>query len=546
VVAKEVERLIEALAAREAALEEARQELAEMQELYSRLYNLAPVGHLTIDEHGVVLQTNDLALELLGTTRNVLYGQPLGQHVARLDQKNYERFLQALFGSDTIQLDELQLRRSDGRMLYAELRGRRMAQGDGGAARGFIVVADVGERRKMHQALVRRNRDLAALNRFARAVSDAFDVADVTAQLEALFGHNADISAGAIFVQQPSQNHLRMVRRWGDRTIFEPFVGQPIDRQQLEATLSGENVLFLTRLREMAWLPWEMRDTLSTAHAAILAPMIARGDLEGVIWLFVIEKAGVSKERAAYLVTLAQQAAVAIRSARLFADVHQGQERLRLLTHQIVSAQEEERRRMARELHDETGQLLTALKFSLEMLGEDLSDAESYEQALAIGQKQLASAISLSEQTMAQIRGLVHNLRPTALDDLGLNSALEGLCHDFSKRGDIKVVYEHNIDEALVLPDSVQIVAYRFLQEALTNVGKHASASQVTVSVERTGQTIRLTVEDDGVGFDERLVGDGFGILGMRERLESVAGRLELSSRPREGARLVATIPVDD
>lgn len=541
----DVERLTRALVANEAALGDARQALAEMQALYAKLYNLAPVGHLTIDERGEILQTNDLALELLGTSRDVLVGETFGRYVAAPDQDKYTRFQEALFADDAIQLDEVQLRRADGAMFFAELRGRRMGQGNGARARGFIVVADVSERRRMHETLVRKNRELAALNQFARAVSDAFDIDDVTANLEMLLAHSADIAAGAIFVLAPSRDSLQLARRWGDVAFFEPLLSEPIDRRRLEASLVGQEVLLLEALRECSWLPQKARERLSTAHAAMLAPMVARGNLEGVIWLFGYEAPGFSPERVSYLLTLAQQAGVAMRGARLFADVHEGKERLRLLTHEIVSAQEEERRRVARELHDETGQLLTALKFSLEMLGEDLTQAEGYDEAVALGHKQLAAAIGLSEQTMAHIRGLVHNLRPTALDDLGLDPALEGLCHDFSKRGTIEVSYDYGLDETLILPEPVQLVAYRFVQEALTNVGKHAGASQVEVSVERMGQTIRIMVADDGVGFNAGTVAEGFGILGMRERLESVGGRLEIASQIDSGTRLVATVPVD-
>lgn len=217
-------------------------------------------------------------------------------------------------------------------------------------------------------------------------------------------------------------------------------------------------------------------------------------------------------------------------------------QRLRLLTRKIVSAQEEERRRVSRELHDEAGQLLTALKLSLEMIREDLAVGESDREATERMQRQLDTAIGLSEQAMAHLRGLVHKLRPTVLDDLGLKSALEGLCHDYSKRNSFAIDCRLTVNDSLALPSSVQIVAYRFLQEALTNVSKHAQARYVQVSLEKSAGNLCLTVEDDGIGFETNPAKEGMGILGIRERLESVGGRLEIFSRPNNGTRLVAWI----
>lgn len=373
---EEKERLGRELEECRARLREAESELWSTQERYTNLYNLAPVGHLTVDASGTIHQTNDMALEILGVRRDELLGQKVERFIAAVDQTRYEQFAALLFSQDAVQVTELRLVYPDSSEFYGELRGRRMTRADEKAL-GFIVVANVSER------------------------------------------------------------------------------------------------------------------------------------------------------------------------VRLFADVQHSRERLQLLTRKIVLAQEEERRRVARELHDEAGQLLTALKLSLEMLDEDLRAAQDDKAALELGQRQLASAISLSEKAMAHIRGLVHNLRPTALDDLGLNSALEGLCHDFAQRRDVSVAYHTNVEESLLLSSSVQIVAYRFLQEALTNVSKHAQATEVKVSVEKGAGNICLSVEDDGVGFDIFPATDGLGLLGMRERLESVGGKLEIHSRANDGTRLVATIPID-
>jgi signal transduction histidine kinase len=222
---------------------------------------------------------------------------------------------------------------------------------------------------------------------------------------------------------------------------------------------------------------------------------------------------------------------------RLFEQVRAGRERLAWLTQQIVSAQEEERKRLSRELHDEAGQALTALKISLELIQSDLPvKAGSLHQ-------RLGEATALTETTVEQIRLLAHGLRPPALDAVGLNYTLEGLCRDFAERTQLSVDYVGA--EMPMLPEAVNICLYRFLQEALTNVAKHAQASQVRVGLRYDSETVSLSVADDGKGFEEQNgMSAGIGLLGMRERLEVLGGKLEIESGAGQGTRLTAHIPL--
>lgn len=214
---------------------------------------------------------------------------------------------------------------------------------------------------------------------------------------------------------------------------------------------------------------------------------------------------------------------------------------LRQLTQQIVTAQEEERRRISRELHDEAGQALTALKIGLQLISLDLPPNS---ETLA---ERIDEAVALTDTTMEQIRMLAQDLRPPALDTVGLSPALSGLCRDLSTRTQLPIHYTGL--ETGALPEATSICLYRFLQEALTNVVRHASAGEVHVILQQDAETINLTVQDDGQGFDPQTVLSsadrslGIGLLGMRERVELLGGRLEIDSRPGGGTRLVASIP---
>jgi PAS domain S-box-containing protein len=221
-----------------------------------------------------------------------------------------------------------------------------------------------------------------------------------------------------------------------------------------------------------------------------------------------------------------------------------GRERLQVLSQRLIEAQEAERRRVSRELHDEAGQSLTALKISLELMQADLL-AESGKSP-----QSLQEAVTLANETMERIRLLAQGLRPPELDVVGLNPTLEDYCHDFAKHTRLSIDYAGT--ELPVLPDAVTICFYRVLQEALTNVAKHAHANQVWVALHCNADMLSLSVEDDGQGFDAQTAvsvsrqPQSIGLLGMRERLELLGGRLEIKSQPGQGTRLVAFCPWKD
>jgi signal transduction histidine kinase len=271
---------------------------------------------------------------------------------------------------------------------------------------------------------------------------------------------------------------------------------------------------------------------------SIYAPLRVGGETHGLLG---VASTDLSEADVPAVTVFANQAGIAVENAQLLEQVGASREQLRQLTQQIVSAQEEERQRLSRALHDEAGQALTALKISLELIQQDLA-IES-----GLLRQRLNDAAALVTTTVEQIRLLAQDLRPPSLDTVGLCPTLEGFCRDFAQRTGLSIDY---LDRELpLLPDPVNICLYRFLQEALTNVAKHARADQVRVALRYDTETVRLSVEDDGQGFDEQarlsIAGwpMGIGLLGMQERLESLGGRLEIESQPSQGTRLVAHLP---
>lgn len=225
--------------------------------------------------------------------------------------------------------------------------------------------------------------------------------------------------------------------------------------------------------------------------------------------------------------------------------LRESEKRLRFLSSQLLNAQEIERRRISLELHDEMGQVLTAISINLRSMGRELPLNLD-----PLIKEKLAETQSLLEQASEQIRELSHYLRPSMLDDLGLLPTLRWYLDGYKKRTDLDVKYKPINFEERPNPE-VEIVIYRVVQEALNNIAKHAQASRVLVRLERKEKEVAISIEDDGKGFDvnEVLAPDdlkgGIGILGMRERVSTLGGRLSIQSRKGSGTSISAEIPLN-
>lgn len=213
-------------------------------------------------------------------------------------------------------------------------------------------------------------------------------------------------------------------------------------------------------------------------------------------------------------------------------------ENIRHMAERVVSAQEEERQRLSRELHDDLGQALTTHLLALRNLQEDLSVP------VETMFERLQALYEQSYEVSVKIRRLARDLRPPVLDALGLKVAMQTYCTEFTRRTHLPVIFEAD-DSLPELQDMYNITLYRALQEALTNVVKHAQASQVWVDLSMEEDRVNLTVQDNGVGFSEEKSGaNGIGLAGLRERITIAGGTLNISSAPKRGTVLTAQFPL--
>jgi len=248
-------------------------------------------------------------------------------------------------------------------------------------------------------------------------------------------------------------------------------------------------------------------------------------------------------------ITRRKQAEQALRKSEehyreLFNEAKALQEKLRELSSKILHAQEEERKRISRELHDEVGQALTAISVNLQLLKQKAAKIGTGLDAT------VEETQSLLEQTMYDVHRFSYELRPAMLDDLGLIIALRWYIKAFAKRTGIKLNFRA---DALVerLASEPKTVIYRVVQESLTNVYKYANASRVQVIIQKTNGVIRLTVRDNGSGFQPDQLDlrskdkSGMGLMGMQERLRLVNGQFAVKSALGKGTTVQASIPFD-
>ena len=349
----------------------------------------------------------------------------------------------------------------------------------------------------------------------------------------------------AIHLHQPRKGLLEMVASTGQEMDPDQFSIQPGEGLAGEVLARGGVINVKDLQTDPRRLPIDVQ---TGTRSLLVAPIESRLRRIGTISV-KSTKPGVFKADDERLLTvLGVQAGMAIENGRLFAvqrrareRAERQRERMRHMARRVVEAQEDERIRIARELHDESGQALTSLKISLDIIRSMIPDE------MGEVRQSLSDVLELTNQTINNLRLLSHNLRPPGLDVYGLDAALEGLCQDLQAHTATRVVY-HGA-ELPGLPDLSALALYRFAQEALTNAIKHAKPTEIQVDLSINLDEVTVKVTDNGTGFEPpnleiSLPTQGSGLVGMVERLEMTNGYLTIDSSPGTGSQLTAVVPL--
>ena len=279
----------------------------------------------------------------------------------------------------------------------------------------------------------------------------------------------------------------------------------------------------------------------SESHRHASVPLVAQDQAVGILNLLLSGGRGFSDQELDMLASLGHELAVAIQRARLFEQVRDQEHTRRELLQRLLVAQEDQQRRIAQDLHDHAGQLMTALIIQLSQLATRTQQQ---------GDGQLAGALqrlhTLAQQGLDELRKLVYELRPSILDDLGLGPAVRSYVDSYLRPAGLQVDL-HISEMGSRLPPEIETVAFRIVQEASTNVLRHAQARRLEIRLDRKGDALLIMVRDDGVGFDTdqgRKHTATLGLPGMRERAQLVDGTLQVLSVPGVGTTILARLPL--
>jgi signal transduction histidine kinase len=339
-----------------------------------------------------------------------------------------------------------------------------------------------------------------------------------------------------ILLCEPQGTHLTV--RASDGLIEHPDLRIPVGQGIAGRIAAARTVLAFEDLAvEEVWSP----QLKQSVRSLLGVPLLVEGQLIGVLHVGSGSPRHFTDDEAQILQLVADRVALATDRSRLFHEVTESRERTRALSRRLVEAQETERREIARELHDEIGQVLTAVKICI----GKLADREG-EPARAPLQEVLDGV----DRAIEQVRSMSLDLRPSLLDDLGLVEAVRWYAHRAARETSMKLSLEAG-GLAERLPSEIETACFRVVQESLTNVLRHAHAGQVFLSLHRQGSRLEVTVRDDGVGFNLELArgrsatGSCMGLAGMEERVSLVGGQFAVVSSVGTGTEIRASFPIE-
>ena len=414
----------------------------------------------------------------------------------------------------------------------------------GGAIRSVLSVSrDVTDRWLMHEA-ERRARTIAEALREATVVlTRCLDRDTVLVNLLDRLRRMVPFDrASVMLLEEASRVSVRAVF---DGDCIVPLTPEarsefdPTDHPIVHGILTSGAPLLIPDVR--AHPDWSLPTDQSSEASWMGVPLFARGDVAGLFSLSKREAGYFNEEHVRLAEAMSSQASVAVENAILFEQMQALTVRMKMLTRRLVELHESERRDIARELHDEAGQALTSLRFGLRLLERVIDEGGDVT-------GRVAELMKMTDAVIDGLHRLAADLRPANLDHLGLEAALRQYSRSIGSKFDLAVRFKARGFGSERLPTAVETALYRVVQEAMTNVVRHARATRVDVLAEHRGDRVMVMIEDDGVGFEPDRVqrGNHFGLLGLAERAEALSGTLTVESRPGGGATVVVEVPSAD
>ena len=518
------------------------EEIVKREKKYRRIFEGSHDMIYTSTLEGNILDVNQAGVDMMG--------YPNKEELLKIGQANRlyknsndrKKFIDRINHDGYVKDFEVDLCRYGGVPIHALVSSRRYENPETGGVEYEGIIKDITRRKQAEEIIQLRNRELSILNSIAVVLNFTMDLDHIlTVTLERV-RKILPVSKGGIFLFADEDNTPTMKAGFG---LPEATQENPTQIEFKDTMLMEYLVQKKIELEPEASFPsFQVRYTAGGGPSLWLTCYLILSKRKAV-GFFGFESSTskiLSRQEHHLLGSLGNLLGNAIENTKLMDTIRQHRYELRRLTEKLFQSQEEERRRIARELHDEAGQSLTAVKLGLDRL-EQKVPAENIDL-----QNDLKDIRKMLIRTSSEIRHLSYKLHPTLLSDLGLEPALKLYFKEISDHSNLDIQFNMvGFDKRM--DNDLETALYRFSQEALTNTLKHSGAETFNCKIIKSYPKLIFTAEDDGVGFDERMENQdkrSLGLIGMRERTLLLGGTFQLRGRPGEGTRIRIEIPLPE
>jgi PAS domain S-box-containing protein len=522
--------------------------LIESETRFRATFEQAAVGIAHVAPDGMLLWLNPALSKILGYPHYELIGELFQETIHPDDRADDQRYLdEMLQGQRQSYTWQQRYFCQDGRLIWANLTVSLVRNPRQQPQYFIVVLQDITLAKQAETTLQQYARRLRGLHDMDRAILTNFEPQDIAQSALQLLSHLLSCSQGivALFDQDMQLGEILAdtnLQGQAPTTLFPHRLVLPLEAFVLAQSHHSTSVIRVQSPQQLPSPPAILQRLTATPIQSVMAiPLVVNGDVIGEITLTSPSPAHFSDDHEEIAQEVANHLAIALQNARLFEQVKGDRARLHALSSQLLEAQETERRFLAHELHDEVGQALTAVKLNLHRLDRIIDNTKASDP--------LQDCLSIVDGALQQVRNLSLDLRPSMLDDLGLVPALRWYINRHADRT--------GLQETLVcdpapegLPAATETACFRIVQEALTNIARHAQAHTVTIALGQTDHTLHLSIQDDGVGFNLEAIGraktegTSLGLLGMEERSLLIGGQLTITSAPGEGTQISLRVPM--
>ena len=524
-------------------LKKLQEEIAKREKKFRRIFEGSHDMIYTSNIRGSILDVNQAGVDMLGyQAREDLLGMGSAEEFYR-NAQDREKFIELINREGFVKDHEVEFKRQDGAPINVLISSRRYENAKTGDIEYEGIIKDITRRKQTEEEVWERNRELSILNSLAVSLNDVTDLEQLLKFTLKNVLNALRLKNGAIFLIDPEEKRAILQAKSGLPTPASGDKKEIIFKDALLKKRLIEEETYLApkptfpsfqvcyRVRSRKPIPWLSCFLITFKGRAV-----------GFFGLNIPSSRVLNRHEIHLIGSLGNFLGGAIENTKLMETIRQHRQDLRRLTEKLFQSQEEERRRIARELHDEAGQSLTAIKLGLDRLEENHSSNDSHLKA------EIDEIRKMIKRTSSEIRRLSYHLHPTLLVDLGLEPALNLYFKEIQNHSSLDIEFNMVGFNHRLNPD-METVFYRFSQETLNNALKHSGAEVFQLSIIRSYPRIIFLAEDDGIGFDTQVVGKdkrSLGLLGMRERASLLGGSFQLRSKPGTGTRIRIEIPFSD